>query len=256
MSVRFYEYGPDDNTPTINSLGSDSDHAAANLSDRNRNFYWKAGNANTSGSIDIDLGESPSAIKGVALVDHNYSNTSVGIKVAYDAGGDGNYGSLTYMVGDAGSYHDYTSDDSGIWTEHFSSTGARYWRVYLEAQGAGNYQQIGFICFSTLLHPVNYTYGGQYGLVPGVEVGETDGGVRRRQKNHNGRKMFQLTWNNITQSHYEDILDFWQHVHGNFYPFVYEDENDNAYYVTLEGISYTPRQYQLWDMTLKLEEDI
>ena len=62
MSVLFFEYGCDDTEPTINSLGSDTDYPASNLQDRSKHFYWKAGNANTAGSIDFDTFLNASAV--------------------------------------------------------------------------------------------------------------------------------------------------------------------------------------------------
>jgi len=242
-------------------MGSNTSYPVTNLSDRNKNVYWKALNANTSGYIDIDLSANRTC-SYIILGNHNYTSTSIGIKLAYDSNNDGNYSSVYYVLGDAGSYHDYVAANVTNWLEVFSEQGSnkRYWRLYLEAQGAGTYQQIAniFIGFH-FEHSVNWDYGdGLLGPVYGVETGETTGGIRRRQLNHDRRNIWEYGFSYIDETHKTNMETFLDSVYGSYYPFYMADENGTLYYVGLVNneFPYKHIQYQLYGIRLRIEEEL
>lgn len=259
-NVTFYHQSIDNATLTINTLTSDADHPLINLQDRSKNVYWKAGNANTSGYIQIDLG-SARVCDFLILGNHNYTNTGVGIKLQHASDAAFTTG-LGWILGDDGpTYHDYTATDVTNWLEAPGTTPARqYWRLYLEAMGAATYQQIATIFLGTKFeHTVNWSYGsGRLGHQWGVQVGKTTGGIRRRQKNHDERKIWQYTFEWINETHHDNIVSWAQSVYGNWYPFFFADEEASLYYVALadSGINFSHLKYQLYHNPIQLEEEL
>jgi len=143
-NFEIYHQSIDGASLTLNTITEDADFPLTNLQDRDENTLMKAGNANTSGYIEIDLG-SARAVDTLILGNHNYTNTGVGIQLYYATTDDGAFGDNIYAIGSAGTYEDYTSGDADRWFETFSSATKRYWRLSLEAMGAATYQEIGTI---------------------------------------------------------------------------------------------------------------
>jgi len=263
-NVTFYHQSIDNATLSINTLTSDASYPLTNLQDRSKNVYWKAGNANTSGYIQIDLG-SARACDYLILGSHNYTNTGVGIALSSCTDGDGLFTPEAWAIGSAGpTYHNYVSGNVTNWIETFSSVTKRYWRLYPEAMGAATYQQIATIFLGTKFeHSVNWSYGsGRLEYQWGVQVGETTGGIRRRQKNHDERKIWQYTFEWIDETHHDNILSWAQSVYGNWYPFFMGDEyfasGTDLCYVALanSAINFSHIKYQLYHNPIRLEEEL
>jgi len=260
-NVTFYHQSIDNATLSINTLTSNASYPLTNLQDRSKNVYWKAGNANTSGYIQIDL-EVARTCNFLILGNQNYTSTSYGIRLRYadDAAFTVNTG---YAVG-LTDYHNWASADGVNWPEFFSLISRRYWRLHLEGMGADTYQQIATIFLGTKFeHSVNWSYGsGQLEYQWGVQVGETTGGIRRRQKNHDERKIWQYIFEWIDETHHDNIVSWAQSVYGNWYPFFMGDEyfasGTDLYYVALadSGIKFPHIKYQLYHNPIRLEEEL
>jgi hypothetical protein len=145
-NFEIYAQSIDSASITVNTITEDTDFPLTNLQDRDENTLMKAGNANTSGYLQIDLG-ADRAIDYVILGNHNYTDTGKGIVISYCDDNDGTFATEVAPVGAVGPvvYHDYTSGDADRWFETFSSATKRYWRIYLEAMGAATNQEIGTI---------------------------------------------------------------------------------------------------------------
>jgi len=257
-AITHYYQSLDSATITVNSFGTDANHTVNNLYDRCKSLYWKSGNANTSGSLDIDLGVAR-ACTSLVLGSHNYTSTSVGIKLAVGTTDDGNFANLEFVVGDAGSYHNYAAANATNWLETFNSTNKRYWRLALQAMGSATYQQLGTIFLgATFAHTINWNYGGELGSQWGVEMRETAGGIRRRQKNHDERKSWAFTFEYMNETHHTNLMTFLRAVYGNYYPFFFSDEAGSLYYVSMASNRHARpnTQYQFYNYPMVMEEEI
>jgi hypothetical protein len=146
-NFEIYSQGVDSGaTITVNTITEDTDFPLTNLQDRDENTLMKAGNANTSGYLQIDLAAAR-AVDYIILGNHNYTNTSVGIVVSYCDDGDGDFTPEVAVVGSVGpvTYHNYVSANADRWFETFTQATKRYWRIYLQAMGAATNQEIGAI---------------------------------------------------------------------------------------------------------------
>jgi hypothetical protein len=126
--------------------------------------------------------------------------------------------------------------------------------------GAGTYQSIANIFLGVgFEHSHNYEYGdGLLGHIWGIQTGETIGGIRRRQMNHDERRVWEYTVDWIDETHRTNFLTFLRNVDGSFLPFFFKDENDSLYYVCMPNAdtAFTHLQYQLYRIRTRLEEEL
>jgi len=253
-NFEIYAQSIDDATLTINTITEDSNFPLTNMQDRNKNTVFKAGNANTSGYIEIDLG-SNRTIDYIVLGNHNYTSTSVGIKVSRCVDSDGNFTPEGFVLGNGG-YHDYVSGNSGIWFETLTSNASQYWRIYLEAMGAATYQQIGTIFMGTQW---NWAHEPELTLLEdsgyNVTLNESAGGSRYSQiANTTVRRIWNIPLEYIIAAEkikHETFRDqIFPDSRGGLsrYPYYWSDDNGTTlYYSRYRGSLHLEQQaYQVW----------
>ena len=136
MNLLVFPHGVSAGMVSITVGGEQSGYPIENMEDRDYNTQWMNDTAAETVTLDIDYGENITP-DYLILGNHNYTNPARGIKFCLDANNNGAYSSLTYLVGSAAAYHDYTGLDLGIWLETFTnSTACRYFRLILEGTSA------------------------------------------------------------------------------------------------------------------------
>jgi len=259
----FYSESVDGATFTVNSLGSDTNYPATNLNDRNKNVYWKAANANTSGYIEIDLGENRT-VDYIILGFHNYTDTSVGIKFTFDMNNDGNFTGEYYLVGSSFNYEDYVTDNSDIWLETFTAQGSyRYYRLYLEAMGAGTYQQLACLFLGTAWE---HSHSPELGVSPSAEYlvdsGITTAGIVRTQINNTTvKKYWNYIYKYVTSSEKTNFETWRDNIYISsglsHYPFFFKDSVNQMYYVRNRGVlKFMEHAYDVWQTEINFEQEL
>jgi len=251
---------------TIGTMTSNSDFPLTNLNDVDKNTKWKEGTGNTSGYIQIDLGETRT-IDYLILVNHNYSNTGVGIKLETNLIDDGTFSDTEiFRIGTDVSYHDYEAANANIWFESVQSISKRYWRLHLEAMGAGTYQEIGAIFMGAAFdfdHNPNYEIPEDSGYI--VNINETIGGSRFSQiANTTVRRSWELEYELIQSAEKTNLETFRDNIFMDLngglsrYPFVFTDDSGSNYYFARArgSLLFTPMAYQLYSTKLRFEEEL
>jgi len=262
-TIRFLSENIVDGSVALTSGTADSGFEIENLLDLNKHVQFKAaGDASTILVIDIDLGAART-VDSFIMGNHGYNDTGLGIKLAYDDAGVGDYASLTYRLGSAVAYHDYVAANAVNWYESITSTSARYWRIYIEPIGAGNTNEIGNIFLGALWeHANNPEFGVREGYKYLTEMGKTKAGIVHSQLNNsNAQRMWSYNYQYIIASEKTNFENWLDDIKGNqqlsHYPFFLIDCEDNIYYVRLDGlVEFQEQAYQVWQTTINLEEEI
>lgn len=261
----YYSESIDDAALTIDTLTSNASYPLTNLQDRNKNVYWKAGNANTSGYIQIDL-DSARACDFLILGNHNYTNTGVGIALSYCTDGDGLFTPEGWAIGTGApvTYVDYISGDVTNWLETFTSITKRYWRLYLEAMGAATYQQIATIFLGAKWsHAYNpeLTVNEESGYK--VRTNESEGGIRFSQiANTTIRRQWDYDYKYVIASEKTKFETWRDNIYMSDrlsrYPFFFSDDvGTSLYYVRAAGkLGLKEQAYNVWQTGISLEEEL
>ena len=264
-NFEIYAQSIDDAVLTVNTITEDTDFPLTNLQDRDENTLMKAGNANTSGYIQIDLG-ADRAVDYILLGNHNYTVTSVGIVVSYCNDNDGTFNNEVALVGEVGGlvYHDYVSANLDRWYETFTSVTKRYYRLYLEAMGAATNQEIGTIFMGAQwnwAHEPELTLREDSGY--NVTINEAAGGSRFSQiANTTVRRVYNIPLEYIVAAEKTKHETWRDNIFmGNGlsrYPFYWSIDNG----VTIEFARYQGKlnleqqAYQVWKTNHVFEEEL
>jgi hypothetical protein len=225
----YYYDGLEDATLTYSGT-EDTDFTVENLKNRNKNTFFKDTDvAANSVTLDIDFGANRTC-------DHilfgNYLATAVGAlescDIDLDRSDTGAFGGEETSV-----IADETIDSSSLTDTvvAFSSATDRYWRITFKHSAAGNLDDLQFaiILLGTKLnHTVNRNWGMYEGRLSNVSMIITKGGVEFSNKNGNNRKIYEMFWEDIGNTHRGNIMTWLETVCNNHLPFYLDVEGDGT----------------------------
>jgi len=244
---------------SINAGGEESGKPIENLTDMNINTTWQNDDNNETVTIDWDFGSNIDP-NYLIIANHNLTDTDYGIKFIQGSGGvGGSFVVEEYLLGDAGTYHDYTSSDTPIWLETFDEPQQveRYYRLEIENNN-GVKPEIGMVVFGDYITlNANYNLGGSRGDGYKTEIRERDGGQIYANQLANERKRFVLSWDDIAETDHDYWETIFSLIQGRLYPFFFTDIDSVKYLVRSEQdeLQQTDNEYQLYSFSLNLLEE-
>jgi hypothetical protein len=249
---------------TITLTPSDGDRPSfpkENLNDRNLHTFLKFSEAVTAIDFDFGSGNERTA-DSMCIVNHNFVESDVGIKLITDSSDNPSFPSPQYWVGSSGSYEMPSSvTDEYLWWEDFSTactTAKRYWRLILLGIDAWDYLAHVLIG-DAVMGAVSYDRPRVIASSHGYDTIESGGGHTFASYRHGRRRSWDLKWSSVPTANRTAFFDdFWEHIQGGFYPFAFRDMDGERYWVrtTQKDLSTREDVHQLWGFPLKLIEEI
>ena len=250
--LKFYYHGLE--AADIDSITSEATgYPKENLQDRNFNRIWKSSSAPTNQVIHIDLNEATLSKEYIILGGNNLYSITGAISVGHTDQSD--YSSIVASV----AYTAATASDEPTMLRNFLAASTdRYWEINLMSLDSD--VEIGNIFIGTdLIHPVPNIWPFPYGdRFDGISLLTGSGGTRHSVKSYGERKVWNLDWEAIDETH-KGYFDTWKAiVEGPHYPFYFSDKDGNLYFVRAvqSEILTVETAYQMYSVRLRLEEEL
>lgn len=217
MANPIYYYDGLEDAILTYSATEDTGFTAENLKDRYKNTFFKDTAMGVPiVTIVIDFGSAKSCDSIVlgnylATADNNF-NFTLECNSA-DAWGAPTTALATVAIGSA------TLTDAVF---SFSAQNFRYWRMVFNDSGAGDVLniQIAIILLGTKLsHTVNRNWGAFDGRLSNISLRTTKGGVTFSNKNGEKRKIYEMFWEDVGNTHRGNIMTWLETVDNNYLPF-------------------------------------
>ena len=254
MSMRFlYDNEIDDYTLTANSTASG--YSVTNLQDSQlEKKYRTSGSSSEWVKIDAGSGNTFSA-NSAAICNHNFSTD--GTFKIQAATNSSELGTTDGLLDEA------IAHSTGIMTEFFNATTARFWRFYIDDTGTTEgYAELGRIFLGVYFAPTNENnFDWPYQLVDGSEKYESIDGQVYGDKSRVNRLMT-LNFSNVCDTERNDWETMFEDIH-TIEPFVFLYRSTQSAFKTLycllnkdlafnHIIDYTTVHY--WNLQVSLKE--
>lgn len=173
-------------------------------------------------------------------------------------------GTKSNHIGAVDGFHQPVAGEEPIWHEHFSAPGAAraWWHLHTQCDSVPAEMakwQLGPILISKTIELPLWERPRKYSIAYGLGEDQTTGGYDQRILHHGKRYAWDLNWIAQTDAEMDLFVDFWDLIKGGMYPFIYEDENNDQFWVEAIMNGKLPRSEafdQGWTISLTFKEKV